>query len=130
MTAVIKKQPTRVTCGQTCVAMLARVDVDESMRAIEENGRTSGRQIISGLARLGVRHSKQRAVKDGRLPRWGIVRMRRRREGGHWVVKCPTGIIDPGIGMKFGTEYFLRFNASEGRRPTSYIEILGALRIR
>jgi len=122
------RQPTKMTCGQTCVAMVAGISVDEAIQVIGKTGGTHGSDLIRGMKKLGVACSKKSKVTDGlTLPKRAILRQklrdRKKKWGGHWVLYLDGIIYDPGPGISMPVAEY-RDQLMQKLRFTSYITLL------
>jgi hypothetical protein len=82
-------------CGQTCVAMIAHVEIDEAERAIGHDHATEGHELISGLGKLGIKCSTNAKAFRYSLPNTAIVKVRLRDGRLHWVVYRLGHFYDP-----------------------------------
>ena len=120
-------------CGQTCVAMLAKVSLKRSIKAFDGRMRgTRAKHVLAALARLGVEIKGKRLipVTGGRMPQRclqcvAFVHYRGAGEGRktfrHWRILWDGHIYDPVWGISF-------LNGSKPseawwERVTSYIEL-------
>lgn len=95
-------------CGQTCIAMVAGVTIDEAVQVVRVTSvgdpGTSTEQVIAGLKNFGFRLGKVKSyIKKKKklevLPEFAIMSVvDNRTEWGHWVVLKDGFVYDPGIG--------------------------------
>jgi hypothetical protein len=104
-------QPTRQTCGQTCVAMLAGVTVEEAIFAVGHQSPTTADDLRRGLEFYGIR---------SKLPaRHGIVWLEAPSlRTGHWIVRYGGCYIDPDDGKVYLRREYERWAINDGRRLT------------
>ena len=103
------KQPEQTNlCGQTCVAMVAGVTIEDAAEVIGTRGRTRNKDLVKGLMDLNVSCSFK--AKRG-LPECETAIMKvyfgRNR---HWVIWDNGHIIDPAVGHKVDAESYLLEN--------------------
>lgn len=92
------QQPTRTTCGQTCVAMLVGRPVDEVCTVMGRKGKTSTRDLINGLRHYGLSCGDRlaRYNKNTVLPPLAILRLKHPQENyTHWVLHKDGENFDP-----------------------------------
>lgn len=121
-----RRQPTRTTCGQTCVAILTGAPVDEVCRLMGARGATSTHQLQAALAQLGWRCAQKlvplRRV-EGLVP-VGIVSLRDAEHGrAHWVVWYDGYYVDPVDGLCWAPEDFVPVVESAGWKVTSILPL-------
>jgi hypothetical protein len=109
-------------CGQCCVAMVAGVDVRQSIAQIGHMHGTSARELGTALRALG--HQAQFKLtgfkKEESLPRLCILKqIWTGREQGHWVVYHEGTVYCPGHGQYAYADAV----ALTGGRFTSYLKI-------
>lgn len=120
------QQPTRTTCGQTCVSILTGVPVKEVCRVMGARGATSTHHLQAALVRHGWQCAKKlvplRRV-DGFVP-VGIVSMRDAARGrAHWVVWFDGYYVDPADGLCWAPEDFTPMVESAGWKVTSILPL-------
>lgn len=111
-------QPTKNTCGQTCVAMLAEKGFFESCHAVGHMKATRTREIVKALRKLGCTVEDHLTVLHGKeLPKKGkyLVKLRYPGWKSHWVVLHNGDIYDPAHGMNP--------KMHPGWRYTSYLKV-------
>ena len=113
-----QRQPSEFTCGQTCVAMLTGIRVDDVISEI--HGHTTSVADLGGYLRKSGWHaawSLTRVNKHVRWPEFAILRAMWPKTGriGHWMLWADGRIYDP---WSDPTAYQLG-----GGRITSYIHI-------
>lgn len=120
------KQPTATTCGQTCVAILAGVEVEESCRAVGKRGPTRTRDVVRGLRALGVECADRllplRQVR-GLVPTAVVRMVKAGRRTGHWVVWRLGRYEDPADGLVWAPEDFTAEAALHGWRAVSVLPV-------
>lgn len=52
-------QTTSSTCGQACIAMIARKSIEEVIRDMKTDGSTSAGQLIEILDIYGIKHAEK-----------------------------------------------------------------------
>ena len=86
-------------CGQACVAMVAGVSLEKSVKTFGSRGCTTTGQVVIALRKLGVKAPLVRAkrvTKARPAPQFCIAKMRfKGRRMGHWVVIWKGKIYDP-----------------------------------
>jgi len=97
-------QPDTHTCGQTCVAMLAKTSVEEAIKAVGVKTGTHGTHLIRGLMILGLSCSDKSNLltKNKQFPSKAIVRVQPvdrkvNKWRGHWVAVEHGLVYDPDI---------------------------------
>ena len=60
------EQPTEYLCGQTCVAMIAGVSVDEVIRVMNNDQATGKKDIERALEHYGIRQAKTMTKADNK----------------------------------------------------------------
>lgn len=114
-------QPTRTTCGQTCVAMLAGVTVEEAIVAVGTHRPTDAEELIRGLAFYGLSVG---------VPRRGAARGLAWIDGdhlrvGHWVVAIGGCYIDPADGRVYTRAEYEAELAADGMRVECVFPVRG-----
>lgn len=92
-------------CGQTCVAMLAGVSLDEAIEAVGTRAGTCGPALHKALKKFGIKTSKKsiRTKRNGIIPENCIARVRTKGSTGcHWILIWNSGVYDP---LKGGSGY-------------------------
>lgn len=94
------KEPTGYLCGQSVIAMLAEVSVDEVIKVMQTDKGTSVSEIGGALAYYGIKHAKTRKrVKDDTiLPDICILSLRLPGYG-HWSLYYKGVFYDPEFGV-------------------------------
>lgn len=119
-------QPARTNlCGQYCVAMLTEKTPTEAIKAIGKRGRTSTKDLVRGLRKLGCACADG-AVRIGKgqiMPSFGILKLTidrgpaaRPQCGRHWILVYNGISYDPA-----GRAW--RSYQADGWRATSYLPI-------
>lgn len=123
----MEKQPTDFTCGQTCVAFIVGVSVDEVIAVMGKSGLTGGTDLKRALKAYNVPHGDRlvRITNKTQKPDYCIVKvLNNHAKEGHWIIFRNGKYHDPADGtilskQEFGERYI-------NWRETSYIEILEA----
>lgn len=106
-------------CGQACVATIAGVSLEESIRAFGgKRGKTRTKEVAKALHDLGVTSgdSLTRISKNEGKPNCCIVKLHfKNTENTHWTVYYNGLFYDPALGIL--KDY------SEGTRQTSFLPI-------
>jgi RimJ/RimL family protein N-acetyltransferase len=93
------KEPTGTLCGQSVVAMLANVSVDEVIETIGHDKGTSVAEIDEALNWYGIKHGKrQRCTEDAILPEICILSLKLPGYG-HWSLYYKGKYYDPEFGV-------------------------------
>jgi RimJ/RimL family protein N-acetyltransferase len=93
------KEPTGYLCGQSVVAMLANVSVDEVIDVIGHDKGTSVAEIDSALTWYGIKHGKrQKCTDDAILPDICILSLKLPGYG-HWSLYYKGTYYDPEFGV-------------------------------
>ena len=111
------RQNTPRTCGQSCVAMLGGVSIEDSIKAMKTSGPTSIGQIIEALDYYKIGHAEKNirlSKKNPSLPRTAILTVHM-AEYTHWVLYHNQKFFDPEFGL-------LDECRSDGK-VTSFLEI-------
>lgn len=116
-------------CGQTCVAMAARVTIGEVEAILGKRGGTWYADLRRALKHWGLelgRFERCRA-KRPRLPAWALLMLRpphkaSERRRGHWILHWDGMVYDPELGgpVTLSTYFSLYL---EARSITSFAEI-------
>lgn len=125
-----RPQPTKTSCGPTCVAILAGVPVDDVLALLPDTRlgartrRKDHRANVGEMARLLRRY---RMTIDRRLPGWpplfatALLRVQHPKgTNWHWVITAGQHVYDPAAG---GQEERSAFVARATGRPVSFYEI-------
>ena len=106
-------------CGQACVAMLAGITLEESIKVFGSRAGTSTKQVVEALRSLGVKCADglTRITKSrGKSEACMVVQHFDGAKHTHWVVYLNGLYYDPSIGIIFpGYPDFVR--------ETSFLEI-------
>jgi RimJ/RimL family protein N-acetyltransferase len=94
------KQPTEYLCGQSVIAMLANVSVDEVIDVVETDKGTSVAEIGDALHWYGIKHRKTRTrcTEVALLPDICILSIKLPRYG-HWSLFYKGTFYDPEFGV-------------------------------
>lgn len=97
-------QPNSRTCGQTCVAMAADLDIEAAIKLFGHKHGTTTRAMVRVLRHLGFKTGPglSRITRDRPAPLRSICKMRFRRRDGrgwrsgwHWVLLWDGKLYDP-----------------------------------
>ena len=93
------KEPTGYLCGQSVIAMLANVSIDEAIDVIGHDKGTSVSEIDGALNWYGIKHGKrQRCTEDAILPDICILSLKLPGYG-HWSLYYKGKYYDPEFGV-------------------------------
>ena len=94
------QQPTEYLCGQACVAMIARVSVDEVIRVMNNDQATGKKDIERALAYSGIGQANTMTKADHStpLPPVCILKVMLPRYS-HWVLYYHGKYYDPEFGL-------------------------------
>jgi RimJ/RimL family protein N-acetyltransferase len=93
------KEPTGYLCGQTVIAMLANISVDDVIDVIGHDRGTSVGEIDNALTWYGIKHGKrQKCNEDAVLPEISILSLKLPGYG-HWSLYYKGKIYDPEFGV-------------------------------
>jgi len=122
-------------CGQTCVAMIADISLDESIKLFGTRGVTTTKMVASVLKKCGFKCSDRLTrIKSAHeitpskaattLPELCIVKIRwlDNPNSSHWVIYNSGMFYDPDVGILKPKKYDKR---KHYMRITSYLEIQG-----
>ena len=113
-------QPTSLTCGQACIAMIVGKSVEEVIKDMKTDRATSIGQLIEILDFYGVKHAEKnkRISKKNPSPYpFSILTVHTNAGYTHWIVLCENKYFDSEFGLIEG-EY------THGK-ITSFLEIYG-----
>lgn len=118
------QQPTMMSCGQTCLAMLTGVPVDEVIRAIPDNRGTIAKQLCAWLEARGWTTSGKCRKSSLFLPAIALCRVRWGGESrrAHWVLWSNGQWWDP------LTPGEAMHQKRQNGRVLSYVEVVAPLR--
>lgn len=111
-------QPTFLTCGQACIAMITGKRVEEVIKDMKTDASTSIGQLIEILDFYGIRHAdrNKRISKKNPVPyKYSILTIHTHSGYTHWVLLYDNKYYDPEFGLIEG-EY------THGK-ITSFLEI-------
>ena len=123
------KQDKENNCGQTCVAMIAGISIEESEKVFGHSCSTRTREVVKALRKLGFEPQTDNLVRS----KWGntpdalaILKMtfNEKQRSGHWVVSYYGWIYDSAQKEKHPYWHYCNF-MKEFLRPTSYLKIGG-----
>lgn len=94
------KQPTDYLCGQTCVAMLAGVTVEEVVSVMENDKGTGKKDIEKALNYYGISQARTMTKADNSsvLPKVCILKVLLPQYG-HWILYYDGKYYDPEFGV-------------------------------
>ena len=93
------KEPTGYLCGQTCVAMLADVSVDEIIKIIGTDRGTTKQDLKKALDYYGIRYAPKSTKYDPSIPLPNLCIIRMLLSGyGHWGIYHNGFYYDPQFG--------------------------------
>jgi len=97
---VLVKEPVSTACGQSCIAMLAGVDISDVFKTMKTKGPTSSKMLIDAMYHYKICHgerflhfSKEQLV----LPETCLLQVKMPNYG-HWVVYHKGVFYDPEFG--------------------------------
>lgn len=103
-----QRQPNNKTCGQTCVAMVGGIPVEESIKMFGHSNSTNHISQRRILSELGIETTEQVKVDNRRkweLPNFAIVRIvQRTRKMGHAIVYHEGKFYDPCYDKPFNSK--------------------------
>lgn len=114
------QQPSGLSCGQTCLAMLADVPPADVIKEIPDNRGTTAKQLCAWLEARGWKTSGRCVTLKGRaLPALALCRVRWGGESrrAHWVLWADGEYWDP---LTPGTPMHQK---RQNGRVLSYVEI-------
>lgn len=124
MKIIYQRQPKGSNiCGQACIAMLANISLEESIKIFGTRGKTSTKDIINALNKLDILCSQKliRIRKNESKSNLCIVTnytVINGKKYKHWVIYYKNKYYDPAIGV-FSCDSYQQFNKVE----TSYLPI-------
>lgn len=95
-------QPTASTCGQACIAMIARKDIAEVIRDMKTDGPTSIGQLMEILDLYGIKHGERntRISKKNPVPHeYSILTVHTNAGYTHWALWYDHKYFDPEFGL-------------------------------
>lgn len=94
------KQPTDYLCGQTCVAMLAGVTVEEVVSVMKNDKGTGKKDIEKALNYYGISQARTMTKADNSsvLPKVCILKVLLPQYG-HWILYYDGKYYDPEFGV-------------------------------
>lgn len=111
-------QPTTSTCGQACIAMIAKKSVEDVIKDMKTDAPTSIGRLIEILDFYGIKHAERnkRISKKNPVPyKYSILTVHTNEGYTHWTLFCDGRYFDPEFGLVEG-EY------THGK-ITSFLEI-------
>jgi hypothetical protein len=90
-------QPSRKSCGQTCVAMLLDIPASQVIADIPDKKGTHGHQLAAYLNARGFAVPSRPMRYVGTLPAFAIVRIRwdEKQHKSHWMLWGDGQFVDP-----------------------------------
>ncbi len=124
-------QPTKTTCGPTCVAMILEKSPKWVLSNLKLDPRaTSGWELRRELKRLGVGVTKSYKYKEvSYYPKLSIVMLRPKRKyagkypWGHWIVRKGNCIYDPQKPKKMKLQSYKNYMALNDFHFTSFMMV-------
>lgn len=109
------------TCGQHCVAMVADITPEESIKLFGSIGGTRTKQLHEVFKKLNIKTEEKlsRIKKDTELPNLCILKIVYSKTHSHWVVYNNGIVYCPGRGIY---DYYEHEYLELGK-VTSYLEI-------
>jgi len=95
-------QPTDVTCGQACIAMITGKDVTDVIKDMKTSGPTSIGQLIEALDFYGIKHAERntRISKKNPIPyEYSILTVHMNAGYTHWALLYDGKYYDPEFGV-------------------------------
>lgn len=94
-------------CGQTCVAMLAGIPLEDSIKVFGSRGRTRTKQVAAALRSMGFEcdDKLQRLTANVRAterPNLALIKLQVQQGGrtwGHWAILADGQYYDPSLGI-------------------------------
>lgn len=111
-------QPTSLTCGQACIAMIVNKKIEEVIKDMKTDGSTSIGQLTDILDHYGIKHAEKnkRISKKNPVPyKYSILTIHTDAGYTHWALLYENKYYDPEFGLIDG-EY------THGK-ITSFLEI-------
>jgi hypothetical protein len=94
------KEPTGYLCGQSCVAMLAEVSVDEVIGIIGTDKGTNKQDLKKALDYYGISYAPKSTKYDSTVPLPNLCVIRMKLPGyGHWGIYYNGVYYDPEFGV-------------------------------
>ncbi len=95
-------QPTPLTCGQACIAMIAGKSIEEVIKDMKTNAPVSIGQLIEILDFYGIKHAEKnkRISKKNPIPYgYSILTVHMNAGYTHWTLLYDGKYFDPEFGM-------------------------------
>lgn len=95
-------QPTDVTCGQACIAMITGRQIGDVIQDMKTNGPTSIGQLIEALDFYGVKHAERntRISRKNPVPYpYSILTVHANGGYTHWALLYDGKYYDPEFGL-------------------------------
>lgn len=95
-------QPTPVTCGQACIAMIAEKTIEEVIKDMKTSGPTSIGQLIETLDFYGIKHSEKNTRISQKNPtpfEYSILTVHTNAGYNHWTLLYDNKYYDPEFGL-------------------------------
>jgi hypothetical protein len=125
----MQQPPGSSLCGQTCVAMIAGITLDESIESFGgKRGGTRTKELVAALRKLGINCGDPPLVRiNGQCyPDTCIVKLHINHEdykkSTHWVIWHEGRYYDPSLIGQYTLNCY-KGKYPEGIRPTSYLPI-------
>jgi len=121
-------------CGQTCIAMISRTEIEEVEKIMRSRGMTSTKQIRDALSHLGFSlESTTRAGRGDQAMDWSHTRVTTLLfvryapvdvidESHHWALWDPVlrRVLDPGLDEPVSAASYVMLLDHHGGRVTSF----------
>lgn len=120
------KQDKPKNCGQTCVAIIAGIDIEKSEKIFGHSTSTRTSMVKKALYKLGFKSDKRmkRCDWDSKLPPQCIIRVHfiPKETYTHFIVYDLGWIYDPAQNESFPLHHYKKYMESR-LKLTSYLEI-------
>ncbi len=96
------KQPTDVTCGQACIAMIADKDIETVIKDMKTSGPTSIGQLVEILDQYGIKHAGKNKRISKKTPEpepYSILTVHTNAGYTHWSLRYEGKYYDPEFGL-------------------------------
>lgn len=82
-------------CGQACVAMICEITLHNACILVGKKGKTNLKHLLSAIREKFECQDKMSIIKGRQLPAMGLLRIKWKLGGSHWVVIKDKLIYDP-----------------------------------
>lgn len=89
-------------CGQTCVAMLSDITIDQAIAVFGKSGKTNTKDMSNALLSMDIPHKTplKRAFPTKEIPSPSILKVSWfDNNGSHWVIYKKGKVYDPAKGV-------------------------------